>query len=70
MGPGINLRVRATLEELYTGTDFELTYNRKVICPHCRGSGADDPNDVRTCPRCSGKGQIIEEKRLGPGFVQ
>jgi DnaJ-related protein SCJ1 len=41
-----------------------------AICPHCRGSGADDPDDVHVCPHCNGHGQITETKRLGPGFVQ
>ena len=47
-----------------------MTYNRKVICPHCRGSGADDPDDVKECPKCGGKGQILTKKQLAPGFVQ
>jgi len=43
-----------TLEELYSGKEHEVTYNRKVICPHCRGSGADDPSHVTKCPQCNG----------------
>jgi DnaJ-related protein SCJ1 len=62
--------VRVTLEEIYNGSDFDVTYNRKVICPHCRGSGGDDPDDVKTCPKCGGTGQIITKKQLAPGFVQ
>lgn len=41
-----------------------------VICPHCRGSGADDDADVEVCKKCRGSGTITEQKRLGPGFVQ
>jgi DnaJ-class molecular chaperone len=40
------------------------------ICPHCRGSGADNPEDVQVCERCGGHGIVTETKRLGPGFVQ
>ena len=69
VGPSINLKIKVTLEELYLGQDFEVTYNRKVICPHCRGSGADDPDDVKECPKCGGKGQILTKKQLAPGFV-
>ena len=69
VGPSINLKIKVTLEELYQGQDFEVTYNRKVICPHCRGSGADDPDDVKECPKCGGKGQILTKKQLAPGFV-
>jgi DnaJ-related protein SCJ1 len=49
---------------------LEVKYTRNMICPHCRGSGADDPNDIKECPKCGGQGVTIETKRLGPGFVQ
>jgi len=41
-----------------------------VLCPHCRGTGADNPEDVEVCSQCNGNGQITETKRLGPGFMQ
>ena len=58
-GPDLKMKVRVTLEQIYSGADFDLTYNRKIICPHCRGSGADDPDHVKTCNKCGGTGQII-----------
>ena len=58
-GPSINLKIRVTLEELYLGKEQEVTYNRKIICPHCRGSGADNPEDVKTCDKCKGQGYTI-----------
>mmetsp|Transcript_17171 Transcript_17171/g.12277 ORF Transcript_17171/g.12277 Transcript_17171/m.12277 type:complete len:210 (+) Transcript_17171:240-869(+) len=47
-----------------------VTYTRQVICPHCRGSGADNPEDVEICPKCNGQGQVIEKQQIMPGFVQ
>ena len=41
-----------------------------IICPHCRGSGADDPDDVTTCPHCGGQGQVIKRQEIMPGMVQ
>ena len=29
-----------------------------MICPHCRGTGADNPDDVKICPDCNGKGVV------------
>ena len=58
------------MEELYTGSDFELQYNRNIICPHCRGSGADDPDDVAECHNCGGSGVVIKRQQIGPGMVQ
>ena len=69
-GPNVNLKVQVSLEELYTGAPFEIKYNRKIICPHCRGSGADDPDDVSSCPVCGGSGTVIKKQQLAPGFVQ
>lgn len=69
-GPSVNLKITVTLEELYTGNDYELQYNRNIICPHCRGSGADDPDHVATCPECRGAGTIIKRQQIGPGMVQ
>jgi DnaJ-related protein SCJ1 len=28
------------------------------MCPHCRGSGADDPDMIETCPACKGVGTV------------
>jgi len=62
--------VQATLEDLYNGRDFEILQRRQILCTHCRGTGADDPNDVQTCNVCGGSGHKIVEQKIGPGFVQ
>lgn len=56
------LKVRMTLEQLYTGHETEVTYNRKIICPHCRGSGADSPDDLVKCAKCNGQGYTIQKQ--------
>ena len=61
VGPSINLKIRLTVEEIYAGKEHEVTYNRKVICPHCRGTGADDPSDVKKCSTCNGQGFTIHK---------
>ena len=35
---------------------------KRIICPHCRGSGADDPNDVETCKYCKGTGMQVKKQ--------
>lgn len=69
-GPGINIKIKLTLEELYEGKSFDISYNRKIICPHCRGSGGDNPEDVKTCTKCNGQGVTIVKQQIAPGFVQ
>jgi DnaJ-related protein SCJ1 len=69
-GPGIKIKVKVSLEDLYNGKEMEVKYTRNIICPHCRGSGANNPEDVKECPKCRGQGVIIREQQLAPGFVQ
>jgi len=69
-GPNIVVELQCTLEDLYNGRDFEVLQRRQVLCPHCRGTGADDPNDVTNCPVCGGSGVKIVNQQLAPGFVQ
>lgn len=69
-GPGISIKIKLTLEELYDGKSFDISYNRKIICPHCRGSGGDNPDDVKTCTKCNGAGMTIHKQQIAPGFVQ
>jgi len=40
------------------------------MCHECRGTGAEDPDDVEKCSLCNGKGIRIITQQLGPGFVQ
>lgn len=66
----LRIKIRATLKDLYLGKEYEFIYTRYGMCPHCRGSGADSPDDVTTCDKCNGQGMIVERKQIGPGFFQ
>lgn len=70
VGPSAKIKIKVTLDDIYNGRQLPITYNRMVLCPHCRGSGADNPEDVQVCSKCKGQGVVTETKRLGPGFVQ
>ena len=52
------------------GKEYEFTYTRSAMCPHCRGSGADSYEDVEVCQKCKGNGVIMETQQIGPGFIQ
>jgi molecular chaperone DnaJ len=58
--PGEDLRadVVLTLEEVLTGAEKTVTVEREEICASCRGSGAEGPGGVETCPQCRGTGQV------------
>lgn len=48
----------------------KVLQRRQVLCHHCRGTGAEDPNDIQNCNTCGGSGVQIQEQKLGPGFIQ
>lgn len=59
-GPTMTIKLKISLEDVYSGRDMEIKYTRSTLCPHCRGSGADSPDDVKDCPKCNGQGHIIK----------
>ena len=65
---GIDLYV--SLEDVYSGREVEIVLTKKTICSHCRGSGADNPDDVEVCDKCKGRGMYMEVRQVGPGFIQ
>ena len=69
-GPEMLIKIRVTLEDIYNGKDITMFMNRQIICPHCRGSGADNPDDVKTCPECNGTGYTLKRQQIAPGFFQ
>lgn len=66
----MNIKIKVSLEDVYSGKEMEIKYTRNTLCPHCRGTGADDPDDIKVCGKCNGQGVVMEVQRLGPGFVQ
>lgn len=51
------------LETLYNGGVIEAQHKRRTIC----NSWSDCESK---CPRCQGRGVIIQTRQIGPGFVQ
>ncbi|MCI1785102.1 MAG: molecular chaperone DnaJ [Bacteroidales bacterium] len=57
-GRDIRTRVKLTLEEISTGVEKDITLERNVPCPDCKGRGARNSSDIKTCPTCHGSGQV------------
>ncbi|CAM6001200.1 unnamed protein product, partial [Sphagnum balticum] len=68
-GPDTIIPLEVTLEELYVGSSFSVEVNKRVICDHCRGTGAQNENDVETCSLCGGRGVRDVKQQMAPGFV-
>lgn len=69
-GPTINIDLSVTLKDLYQGAQIEFEVSKQVVCQQCRGTGAKNPNDVKKCKDCNGKGMKIVTHQVAPGFVQ
>lgn len=66
----LRINIKVSLNDLYNGKEFDFKYTRNIICPHCRGTGADSEHDIKTCTKCNGQGMILERRQIAPGYVQ
>jgi molecular chaperone DnaJ len=63
--PGADLRVtiKFTLEEIATGVTKKIKIKKQVKCTDCSGSGAEAGTSLKTCPVCSGSGEVRSVSR-------
>lgn len=61
---GASKRVNLTIsfEEAAKGADKELAISNYVSCQTCHGKGSNSPQGIKTCPQCSGRGQVFEQR--------
>lgn len=56
-GSNIRVRMKLTFEEAAFGVSKEIKVTRKEECTACKGTGAKDGSERRTCPTCNGTGE-------------
>jgi len=61
-GRDLEQQVDIELEEVLTGAERNLTYERMARCEACRGSGAAAGSKPVTCPTCGGHGQVRQRQ--------
>ena len=71
-GANVRTSVRITFEEAIFGCEKEIEINYKEECGTCHGTGAKAGTSPETCPRCKGKGKIVDVQQspFGIGMVQ
>jgi len=57
-GESIEYKLRITLEDAAHGTKMTVTVPRLVVCDVCSGNGMEPGTSKRSCPTCSGRGQM------------
>jgi len=48
VGPPLTIDLETTLEDLYNGRTLTVTHRKQVLCHRCRGTGAENPDEVST----------------------
>ena len=56
-GEDLNLTIKMTLEEIFSGVNKKFKYNKKIHCLTCSGVGG---TDKKTCTKCQGSGIVVE----------
>ena len=68
-GDDILMKLRVDFMDVVTGKDQEVSFDFDEECPHCHGSGADTPSDVKVCSTCHGRGSVTRQQRSLFGMV-
>lgn len=64
------MRLKVDFMDVVLGKDTLVSFDYDDECPHCHGSGADTPNDVRICPTCGGRGSVKRQQRTLFGVME
>lgn len=57
-GSNLRIKLKLTLDEVAHGAEKKIKVKRYTSCDVCGGNGAKNGTAVRSCPSCSGTGQI------------
>ena len=57
------MRLRVEFMDVVNGKDQDISFEHAEICPHCNGTGAESPSDIKTCPTCHGTGTVRRQQR-------
>jgi len=53
--------VRISLKDAYAGVNKTITVRRREPCPECNGSGSEKGSAPVVCPRCKGRGAVVQQ---------
>ena len=70
--PGSNVRIKMkmTLEEIYSGIEKKVKLKKKLKCKTCDGSGAKDSSSFKQCQQCNGAGRVRKVQSTFLGHMQ
>jgi len=63
-GNDLRFDLEITFEEAARGVEKEISVTKLENCEACNGSGAEPGSRPKTCPTCSGRGQVISSRGI------
>ena len=69
-GRDMGVGLRLTLEEVATGAEKEIVYDRLAPCQDCNSSGLGQGGKEVTCPECNGTGRVYSVQRTFLGDMR
>ena len=64
------IQVNLSFDDAVKGTKVDIPLEYVDTCPHCHGTGAENPSDVTTCPTCRGTGHVRTRKTTIFGVME
>ncbi|CAE6349540.1 DnaJ-related protein spj1 OS=Schizosaccharomyces pombe (strain 972 / ATCC 24843) GN=spj1 PE=2 SV=2 [Rhizoctonia solani AG-1 IB] len=67
-GPTMLTEFEVSLADMYSGNHVDFRIKKRILCDHCRGSGAASDRDIHTCGGCKGQGIKLVKQQVFPGM--
>jgi len=67
-GPSSLTEFEVSLADMYQGASIDFMIKKRILCDHCRGSGAASDGDIHTCSGCGGSGVKVVKQQIFPGM--
>jgi len=67
-GPTSVTEFEVSLADMYKGASIDFMIKKRILCDHCRGSGAASDSDIHKCPGCDGAGVKLVRQQIWPGM--
>lgn len=67
-GEDLKMNLNIELEDAAFGIDHEISYNHRVKCEVCNGTGSKN-KELKECPTCKGKGKVVSVQRTILGSI-
>ncbi|KAF9477926.1 DnaJ-domain-containing protein [Pholiota conissans] len=67
-GPSSLTEFEVSLADIYQGASIDFMIKKRILCDHCRGSGAASDGDIHTCTGCNGAGVKLVKQQIFPGM--